>query len=481
MKESSLKERTAKGLFWGGLGSGVQQFMSLLFGVILARILTQEDYGMVGVLAVFSAMATSIQEGGFTAALVNKRKVRHEDYNAVFWFSSLSGLLMYLILFACAPLIADFFHEPALTAVARVLFLGFLLGSLGVSHNALLLKRMKMRERAVIDVISLVISNAIGVTLVLNGFAYWGLVIQTVIFALITLLLRWYYSTFRPTFTFDFRPLKEMFPFSIKILLTGFFVAINTHVITLFLGRLFTKHEVGDYTQGQKWSTIGSSIVNNILQHVSHPVLVEAGDDMARQKNVFRKMLRFAAFISFPTMLGLALVSEELIVLLITEKWLTSVPILQLLSVWGAFIPITTLYRQLTFVHSKSEVYMWSTIATGILQVALLFLLHQQGIHIMVLSFVCINLLWLFVWQYYAHKLIHLRFWEVIKDLAPYLLIALFVLGIAYLATLSVTNLFLSLILKIVISAVLYIFIMRYSNSVIYRESMHYFKNMRKK
>ena len=215
MAEQTLKEKTAKGLFWGGLSNGVQQVLNLVFGLILARILNASDYGMVGMLAIFSAIASTIQESGFTAALTNQKEIRHEDYNAVFWVSTLTGVLFYLILFFCAPLIAKFYDKPELISLSRVVFLGFLFGGFGISSNAYLFKNLKVKERAKIDIVSLLCSGTVGVTLALNGFAYYGLAIQTTTYIGVGSFLKLYFAPWKPTFRFDFRPLKDMFGFDV--------------------------------------------------------------------------------------------------------------------------------------------------------------------------------------------------------------------------------------------------------------------------
>ena len=147
MAEQSLKEKTAKGLFWGGFSNGIQQLLNLLFGIIITRMLDSTDYGMIGMLAIFTAVANSIQESGFTAALANKQTFRHEDYNAVFWFSFLMGASLYLLLFFCAPFIAAFYKTPQLIPLSRFLFLGFLISSCGTAHNAVLFKKLMVKKR----------------------------------------------------------------------------------------------------------------------------------------------------------------------------------------------------------------------------------------------------------------------------------------------------------------------------------------------
>ena len=184
-ENQSLKEKTAKGLFWGGFSNGIQQLLNLLFGIFLARLLTPSDYGMVGMLAIFSLIASSIQESGFTAALVNKKEVTHNDYNAVFWFNAAISLSLYLLLFLCAPLIADFYDTPELTPLARYSFIGFFIASLGISHSAYLLRNLMVKQRALSSVIGLTVSGITGVTLAYFGFSYWGIATQSIVYVTI--------------------------------------------------------------------------------------------------------------------------------------------------------------------------------------------------------------------------------------------------------------------------------------------------------
>ena len=194
MTEQSLKDKTAKGLFWGGVSNGIQQLLNLLFGIFLARLLTPADYGMVGMLTIFSALASILQEGGFISALTNRKKTEHKDYNAVFWFSLLMGISLYLLLYVSAPLIADFYAQPELTDLARLSFLGFLISSTNVAPRAFLFKHLKTKENAIISFLSLTISGIVGITLAANGFAYWGIAIQSIAYTLSTTIFSYYFS-----------------------------------------------------------------------------------------------------------------------------------------------------------------------------------------------------------------------------------------------------------------------------------------------
>ena len=332
----TLKEKTAKGLFWGGVSNGVQQVLNLVFGVFLARMLSQSDYGMVGMLTIFSALAGTLQEGGFISALNRKKDVSHKDYNAVFWTSVLVSLFCYLLLFFSAPLISNFYGEPELKPLARFVFIGFFITSLGIAPRAYLFRNMKVRENAIISFFSLFMSGIVGVGMAAMGFAYWGIATQTIVCVSVVTILSFYFSKWTPSLRIDFSPIKEIFGFSSKLIITGIFNVINSNVLSVILGKLYTPHEVGNYTQANKWNLMGCSLINGMMGSIAQPVFAKTDDDVVRQKMVLRKLLRFTAFVSFPAMFGLALVSKEFIVILLTEKWLESARMMQMLCVAGA-------------------------------------------------------------------------------------------------------------------------------------------------
>ncbi|ETK07051.1 hypothetical protein T230_09175, partial [Tannerella sp. oral taxon BU063 isolate Cell 1/3] len=308
-EEPSLKEKTARGLFWGGISNFVQQVIGMAFGIAIARILSPDDYGLVAMLAIFTAIANTVMDSGFTTALINKKTVKHRDYNAVFWFNVFAAIGMYVILFFVAPLIAHFYKQPILTDLSRILFLSFIIAAVGIAHNAYLLKKIMAKQRGIIDMAAVFCSGTVGLILALNGFAFWGLVAQQLTQISVAVLLRCYYSPWRPTLEFDFTPLKEMFGFGVKIFTTNIFYQVTGNLFPVVLGRYYGKTLTGYYAQGNKWSILSSSVVLTGFNNVAQPVLVEARDDIRRQLKIFRKMLRFGAFLTFPTLLGLAFIS----------------------------------------------------------------------------------------------------------------------------------------------------------------------------
>lgn len=476
MHEETLKDKTAKGLFWGGISNGLQQILNLVFGIILLRVLDAEDYGMIGMLAIFMGIASTIQESGFSAALINIKEFRHEDYNAVFWFSLISGVIIYIILFLAAPLISWFYEKPELTNLSRFLFVGILFGGMGIAHNAALAKKLMVKEKAKVDIMALLASGVVGVTLALNGFAYWGLAVQSVIYVGVSTLLRWYYSPWKPSININFSPLKRMLSFSIKLFLTNIFWQINTNVFSVILGKFYNSKQVGYYSQGNKWTVMGSTVIIGMINSIAQPVLTQMSDDIERQRNAFRKMLRFGAFVSFPLMLGLAFVGKEFLLIAGGEKWLPSAPFLQLFSLWGSVYYIWHLYVNILITHGKSNIYLGGMFLVGLLQLVAVGLMFPYGILPMVIIYIFSYFIGLLYWHHYVKKIVGLEFFMVIKDVMPYLLITLGTFFLTWSITFKINNLYVLFVSKIIIAAIIYILIIWNSNSVIFRECMTFLK-----
>ncbi|MCL2652013.1 MAG: lipopolysaccharide biosynthesis protein [Candidatus Azobacteroides sp.] len=480
MEDSTLKQKAAKGFFWGGISSGIELFFGAAFGVFLARMLSQEDYGLVAMLSIFNAIGLIIVTSGFSVALINKKDATHKDYNAVFWFNVFSGLFLYLILFFSAPLIARGFGRPELINLSRVYFITLFFYGLTLVPNAIMQKQLMIKQQAQVVMIALLISGTVGVVMAFHGYAYWSLVAQYSILVFLGFILRFFYVSWKPTFDIDFRPLKEMFAFSSKLLITGIFSCIsgNGNIFTIVLGKFYNATILGDYTQGQKWAGMGQSFIGGMINQVTQPVLVQVHGEKERQANILRKMIRFGAFLSFPLMLGMAFIAKEFIFIVIGEKWVNSVPFLQLFCIWGAFFFLWNLFINMIYTHGKSNIYMYVTIFIGLLQIAVVVVTYPWGKYAMVISFILSNFIGLAIWHYFVRQLTGLRLREVLKDILPYLAVTLLCFTTTWLITRSIQNIYYLIISKILISAIFYIFAMKISRSVIFQESMEYFVNI---
>ena len=391
MEKETLKEKTAKGLFWGALNNGTMQLLNIVIGIFLARLLTPSDYGLVGMLAVFTAIAGALQESGFTTALANMEHPTDNDYNSVFWFSAIMGWVSYSVLFFSAPLIANFFHHTELINLSRFLFASLLFSSLGTVPAAYLFKNMMVKETALLRITSLIISGVVGIVLALKGYAYWSLAWQQLLYITLTSLWRFFIIPWRPSFHIDFKPVKRMFPFSYKILVTTIINTISQNILTFIFGRLYSAKVVGNFSQAFKWDTMASTFVSGTVSQVAQPVLVEVNNDLKRQVNVFRK-----------------------------------------------------------------------------------------GIVFMVSIYTVITVLWLGVWQFFAHKEIGIRLIDILKDICPYLLTSVAVMISTYLITLWIQSLLLLLLTRVVLAALLYYIVMKMGGSQTLKECLNYFHRKRR-
>lgn len=473
----TLKEKTAKGLVWGGLSNGAQQLLNLAIGIFLARMLSPADYGMVGVLTIFSLIASSLQESGFTSALTNLKRATARDFNAVFWFNILTSIGIYIVLFFCAPLIAEFYHQPALTALSRYVFLSFVISSFGIAQSAYLFRNLMVKQRAISVFIAQALSGIVGVTMVYYGCSYWGLATQTLVYCATTMVCFWCFSQWRPTFHIDFGPIKGMFGFSCKVLITNIFQNINNNFFSVILGRFYNDATVGQYTQANKWCSMGHSLVNGMIIGVAQPVMARVADDLERQRRVFRKLLKYTAFISFPVMLGLAIVAEPLITVTITDRWIESAKIMQVLCVWGAFVPIQSVYTQMLLSRGLSRQYMWGIILIGLVQVGVALAMMRWGLFAMFIAYVIVNICWLGYWQRYAWRELRLRAHEAIADIFPLFFLTATVMGVTWWVTLPIANNWLLLGARVALGAALYAAATRLFCPSIFKESVDFAKS----
>ena len=475
----TLKDKTAKNLFWSAMNNGTMQVLNLVIGIFLGRLLSPGDYGLVGVLSIFTLIAGNLQSSGFTQGLINLKQPTARDYNSVFWFNILASFFIYAVLFCCAPLIADFFHQPALVDLSRFVFLGFVISSFGIAHAAYMSKNLMNRQQAFINCLALAISGGAGITMAFHGFTYWSLAWQQIIYISVLNVGRYYVVPWRPSFAIDFTPVKRMFGFSVKILFTNIINTLSSNILTFIFGRFFPIKQVGNFTQAYKWNTMANSFVSNTMWQVVQTVLVAAGDERERRCRVYRKMMRFTAFLSFPLMFGLALVAAELIFCTIGPQWEDSVPLLRILCVSGAFVPFYTMYQNLAISSGRSDIYLWCNVAQIALQMVVIFVFKPLGLQMMVVAYSAFIIAWLLAWQVVAKRLVGLSLRHTMADVAPFMLISAGVMAATYFCTSWVSLHKVLLPLRIVVAAAFYIAAMKIFHAEIMNECLGYLKKKR--
>lgn len=462
---------------WGGLNSGIQQLVGLAFGIVLGRLLAPSDYGMMAMISIFSLVATALQDSGFRTALTNIEHPKHEDYNSVFWFNIIMASSLYVILFLAAPLIGEYYHTPRVVPLCRYAFLSIVIASFGTAQSAYLFKHLRAKQQAEAGALAVILSSLTGVGMAFAGMAYWSLATQGLVYVGINTLLQWHFSPWRPSIHgITFAPVRRMFRFSCKILATTIMTHVNNNVLNILLGHYFTPRDTGNYNQAYQWNTKCYSLVQSMVAQVAQPVLVSLNGEEGRQKDVFRKMMRFTAFITFPLLFGFGLVAKEFIVTAIGEKWLASAQLIQILCISGATMPLSTLFSNMIISKGRSGTFFWCTFTLGLVQIATMIMIWPMGIRTMVIAYTLLNTSWLLVWLFFVRRLIGYGYWMFFCDVMPFALAAAGVMGVAYVATMPLSNLIALLISRFIIAVVLYYAVMKIARVKILAECERFVK-----
>ena len=464
-------------MLWGGLNSGIQQLVGLAFGIVLGRLLSPSDYGMMAMISIFSLVATALQDSGFRTALTNIEHPKHEDYNSVFWFNIIMASSLYVILFLAAPLIGEYYHTPRVVPLCRYAFLSIVIASLGTAQSAYLFKHLRAKQQAEAGALAVILSSLTGVGMAFAGMAYWSLATQGLVYVGINTLLQWHFSPWRPSIHgITFAPIRRMFRFSCKILATTIMTHVNNNVLNILLGHYFTPRDTGNYNQAYQWNTKCYSLVQSMVAQVAQPVLVSLNGEEGRQKDVFRKMMRFTAFITFPLLFGFGLVAKEFIVTAIGEKWLASAQLIQILCISGATMPLSTLFSNMIISKGRSGTFFWCTFTLGLVQIATMIMIWPMGIRTMVIAYTLLNTSWLLVWLFFVRRLIGYGYWMFFCDVMPFALAAAGVMGVAYVATMPLSNMIALLITRFIIAVVLYYVVMKIARVKILAECERFVK-----
>lgn len=468
----TLKEKTAKGMVWGGMSNIVQQIIGLAIGVILGRLLSPDDYGLMAMILVISLIATAIQNSGFSVGIINMKQPTHNDYNSVFWFNILMGCSLYVLLFFCSPLIAWYYDEPRLTRLCRYAFLTIPFSSLSTAQVAYLTKNMKVEQIAKAGMAAVIVAGLIGAVMAYQGYGYWALATQSIGFNVCVSLLMWHFSDWRPTMHLDFCPVRRMFRFSVKILATNIITHVNNNILNILLGRYYSSEATGYYNQAYQWDSKLFNLVQGMIMQVAQPMLVSLNDQPARQLNALRKMMRFTAFLSFPLLLGFGLIASEFISIAITDKWLPAARLIQIMCVAGAVIPLHMVMSYVVISKGRSDINFWCTITLGFVEILTMVAIWRKGIAAMVAAYTVINLLWVLVWHFFVRRLVGYALTDLLKDILPFALAAATVMIVCYFATASITNNWTLLAVRIPMAMILYFAVMKVAHAKILDECM---------
>lgn len=481
MAEPSLKRKTGLALFWSFIDKGGQQVIQLVFVFILTRLVPKDDFGAIAVLAIFTIIANMLQESGFSAALIRKKKVSQHEYSSVFYFNISISFAIYILFFFSAPLISWFFEKPILTNLSRFIFLAFVFNAFGIIQYVHLVKAMNFKANTRITLIAGLISGLIAVGMAYKGFGVWSLAAQQVIQSFLRSLFLWIFVKWRPLHQFVFLHIKEMSGFSVKLLLTNLMNQICGNIIPILIGKKYSLEQVASYGQGSKLSNIPQSVISDGIKSVAFPLLSNIGHDGDKGKKVFRKIVRITAFISFPTAMLLLVSAPAIVGIYLPPAWADVVPILQILSLGGAFYPLFSLISSLLQYKGRSGLLFKIEFIRNILQIVAILITVKFGVLGLVTGVSTVSIISFFIGIYIAGKTISYSIKEVLMDISPYLFIAIFsIFPFFFLDKIGIDNIYISLALSLIVGGGLYLVILKLLGSVIIQETIDFIKKSSK-
>ena len=458
---NSLKQVATKGVLWSSIERFSVQGIQFVIMIIMARLLTPEDYGLVGMLTIFLAVSQSLIDSGFSQALIRKQNRTEVDNSTVFYFNIAVGLALYLLFYISAPWVADFYGLPELSLVMRVVCLGIIFNSLAVVQRALLTVRIDFKTQAKASLIAAVISGMTGIILAYTGFGVWALVCQQLVNLGINTLLLWIFSKWKTMRTYSWKSFRELFSFGSKLLASGLLDTTYNNIYPIVIGKVFSAGDLGHYTRAQQFSVFPSSNITGILQRVTYPVLCSIQNDIDRLRGVYRKFLKLSAYVVFPLMTGLAAVSFPFIRIVLGEKWIFCAALLQIICFSMMWYPIHAINLNLLQVQGRSDLFLRLEIIKKAIGVSSICLTIPLGLKAMCFGGVVSSLLCLVINTFYTGKLIQVGFIMQMRDLFPTLVVSLLMFVLVLSLQWMTENLYAQLLGGIILGSGFYLAVTR--------------------
>lgn len=458
-RASMLKKKTISGLFWTFSDLIMNQGIQFIIQIILARLLLPEDFGLIGMITVVIAVSNSIIDSGFANALIREKYVTQKDYSTVFYFNLISSFVIYIILFFLSPAISSFFAEERLIKILRILALTLIINSFGLVQRTMLTKNINFKTQTKISVIASVSSGIIGITIAFMGFGVWSLVIRTLFMGLIQSILLCMYNKWVPSLEFDVHSFRKFFKFGWKLLVSGLINTLYNNVYYLIIGKGFSALELGYYTNASKLKDTATQSITSAIQKVSYPVLSNMNNNNAKLKYSYKKILKYAAFIIFPIIIGLASVADPLIKTLFGSKWISSIVYFEILCFEGMLYPIHAINLNILQVKGRSDLFLKleiikKSISLIIIAIVLIF---RLGIIYLLWGMVLNSYISYFINTYYTKELINYPIKEQLKDIIPYFMNSIVMGGIVYISRFILTlNNINTIIIQSIIGVIMY-------------------------
>ena len=459
-KHNSLQVKAIKAVIYN-MGSFIANIsFGFLISIVLARLLTPSDYGLLGMVTIFIAISQLFIDSGMSSALIREKNPSEDDYSTVFFYNLFISLSLYTLLYVIAPLIARFFSEPQLVDIIRVIGLSLIINSFGLIQRTMLIRKIDFKSQAYIEVSSVMIAGMIAIFMAYKGLGVWALISQSLVKHLITSSFFVMKNRWTPKFRFSRDSFNRLFGFGWKLLLTGVLATLYKNIYNIIIGRSYTSVELGYYTKSLHTRDLASNSITTVVEKVSYPILSRIQDDKTKLQSTFKKIIKLCSFTTFPLMIGLAIVANQFIPLLFGEQWSKMIPYFQILCFAGITFPHRAINLNLLKVVGRSDLFLKLDIlkiTVGIVSIGLVIILKLGVYGLLWCSFFNTQFAF-FVNTLFSKKYIGYSTSQQVMDIIPLLIISLVMGGGVYLFAANLNfNVITNLIIEIVFGIVFYL------------------------
>lgn len=459
---ASLKEQAVSGIKWNAISSIANLAVTFLTGLVLARLLTPSDFGTVGMVGVFFAIASTFIDSGFALGLIRKPDLTNKDCSTAFFFNIIVACISYVILYIAASYIADFFNSPILKSIVRISAIALIIGSFSTVQHALLNKAVNFKSIGVISLISYIVSGGIGIFLAFSGFGVWSLVVKNIAGSLISGICVWYVSKWRPCLCFSYSSFRYLFGFGSKLLASKLLDKLFSNLHSLAIGKFYSPADLGYYTKASDLAGLPGTFLYNIVGNVSMPVLSQIQNDDELLIHSYRRFIKMCSMVIFFIMILVAAIGKPIIIFLYTDKWATSIPYLQIFCFTLMFYHIHAININLLLAKGRSDLMLRLEVIKKIISLSALLIALPFGIMALCLSTLITTQLSLIVNTYYAGKLFNLGYIKQWGDFLPYIVYSIIACTPAFLLSYVKMSNLLNIIICSSISFIMYLLILHY-------------------
>ena len=454
MQQESLKNKTIKGVGWSAAEAFLGQGVTFIVGLVLARLLSPDEYGLIGICLIFTTVFNGIVDSGFSNALIRKKEVTDEDYNTMFITNMVISIVLYVLLFICAPLVSDFFHREELAALVRATGLVLFFNALSITQVTILTKKIDFKSKTKASFVSAIISGGIGIVMAYMGYGVWASVAQQLSKQLFYTICLWFLNKWWPKFTFYKDSFKYMWGFGWKLLASGILNNVWNQLYQVVIGRCYTSATLGHYTRANEYASIFSSNLTTIVQRVSFPALAEIQDDKERLVQGYRKVIKITMFVTAVCMISLGAVSEPIVYTLIGTKWHEAATYLPLICISMSLYPLHAINLNILQVLERSDIFLYLEILKKFIGLLPIAIGVFCGIYYMLLASIFVSVISLYLNTWYTGKSLSYTFIKQIRDIAPSYFTALVIAVAVYFLKFLMLPCYVVLVLQIIVGII---------------------------